>query len=89
MSRLLIVLFQFACQTVGAGTHGLSFDCPAEDSDEGWERRSLPVGCGLCARGGFEVDCEWEDGEPTKVAVRSLKGLKPDIRFRGRKVSYR
>ena len=44
---------------------------------------------GLCARGAFEVDCEWADGKPTKVSVRSLKGLKSDIRFKGRKLEVR
>ena len=29
-----------------AGTHGLRFDRPAADSIEGWERESLPIGCG-------------------------------------------
>ena len=41
---------------------------------------------GLCARGAFEVDCAWTDGEPTNVVVRSLKGLVPDVRFRGRPI---
>ena len=42
---------------------------------------------GLCARGAFEVDCVWKDGVPVEVAVRSKKGLKPDVRFCGRTVS--
>lgn len=33
--------------------------------------------------GAFEVDCDWADGRPTRVVVRSLKGLKPDVRFAG------
>ena len=43
---------------------------------------------GLCARGAFEVDCEWADGKPVKVAVRSLKGLKPDVRFAGKPCAF-
>jgi alpha-L-fucosidase 2 len=43
---------------------------------------------GLCARGAFEVDCSWEDGFPKRVAVRSLRGLKPDVRFRGEPVPF-
>jgi alpha-L-fucosidase len=39
---------------------------------------------GLCARGAFEVDCSWKDGRPVSVTVRSLKGLRPDVRFAGR-----
>ena len=43
---------------------------------------------GLCARGAFEVDCEWRDGAPTRVAVRSYAGRRPDVRFRGRPVEF-
>lgn len=39
---------------------------------------------GLCARGAFEVDCEWTNGVPVRVVVRSKKGLKPDVRFAGK-----
>jgi|GEM_PF-2088819 len=42
---------------------------------------------GLCARGGFEVDCEWKDGEPTAVRVVSKRGLVPDVRFHGKPVT--
>ena len=44
--------------------------------------------CGLCARGAFEVDCAWEDGVPKRVAVRSLKGRTPVVRFRGEAVPF-
>lgn len=30
--------------------------------------------CGLRARGGFQVDMNWEDGEPTEVAIVSMQG---------------
>lgn len=43
---------------------------------------------GLCARGAFEVDCAWEDGVPKRVAVRSLKGRTPVVRFRGEAVPF-
>ena len=42
---------------------------------------------GLCARGGFEVDCEWRDGKPVKVLLRPKKGVKADkidVRFNGK-----
>ena len=39
---------------------------------------------GLCARGAFEVDCDWKDGRPVRVSVRSPKGRTPDVRFRGK-----
>ena len=40
---------------------------------------------GLCARGGWEVDCEWRDGKPVKVDLRPgpNAGPKPSVRFRG------
>ncbi len=30
---------------------------------------------GLCARGGYEVSCEWRNGKPIKVSVSSKRGL--------------
>ncbi len=40
---------------------------------------------GLCARGGWEVDCEWRDGKPVKVDLRPgpNAGPKPSVRFGG------
>ena len=43
---------------------------------------------GLCARGAFAVDCDWMDGRPVRVAVRSTTGAKPDVRFAGRPCAY-
>ena len=42
---------------------------------------------GLCARGGWEVDCEWRDGKPVKVALRPGPGAgpKPLVRFMGKR----
>lgn len=42
---------------------------------------------GLCARGGYIVDCEWKDGKPTSIKIRSTKGTTPDVRFNGQKVT--
>jgi alpha-L-fucosidase 2 len=53
---------------------------------EAWKKKGSFRG--LCARGAFEVDCEWEDGSPKRVAVRSLKGLAPEVRFRGKSVPF-
>ena len=39
---------------------------------------------GLCARGGYTVDCEWKDGIPVCAKVRVPAGTKtPRVRFRG------
>lgn len=40
---------------------------------------------GLCARGGWMVDCEWRDGKPVKVNLRPgpNAGPKPSVRFGG------
>ena len=35
---------------------------------------------GLCARGAFEVDCEWRDGLVTRESVRSLDGGTPVVK---------
>ena len=43
---------------------------------------------GLCARGGYEVDCAWAGGVPTTVTVRSKTGSRPDVRFRGKPVPW-
>ena len=42
---------------------------------------------GLCARGGWTVDCEWRDGKPVKVALKPgvhAAANKPLVRFGGR-----
>ncbi len=41
---------------------------------------------GLCARGGWEVDCEWRDGKPEKVNLRPgpHAGPIPLVRFGGK-----
>ena len=44
---------------------------------------------GLCARGAYEVDCEWKDGKPVKVSIRAKKGGKPEVRFDGKPFSCR
>jgi hypothetical protein len=41
---------------------------------------------GLRARGGFEMDLEWKDGEPTAVTIRSSLGGTSRIRRRDRVV---
>ena len=43
---------------------------------------------GLCARGGWMVDCEWKDGQPVKVELRPgpNAGPRPVVRFKGRAI---
>lgn len=45
---------------------------------------------GLCARGGWEVDCEWRDGKPVKVELRPgpCAGPKPLVRFKGEPLAF-
>jgi len=39
---------------------------------------------GLCARGGFEVDIVWEDGELASVAIHSKNGLPCTVNYEGK-----
>ena len=38
---------------------------------------------GLCARGGFEVDMQWQDGKVTTATIRSRTGGKTTIKYNG------
>jgi alpha-L-fucosidase 2 len=46
--------------------------------------KAWPTGkaAGLCARGGFEVDCAWRDGRLTEATVHSKRGGSCRIRYR-------
>ena len=45
---------------------------------------------GLCARGGYVVDCDWRDGVPVVVKIRNRPGVSraPDVRFGGKPVQW-
>ena len=45
---------------------------------------------GLCARGGWEVDCEWRKGVPVNVALRRAAGNAPVplVRFGGKPAQF-
>jgi len=48
---------------------------------------------GLCARGGWVVDCEWKDGTPVNVVLRPANALvdrcaRPEVRFGGRPFGF-
>jgi alpha-L-fucosidase 2 len=38
---------------------------------------------GLCARGGFKVDCEWKDGRITSATLRGQAGAPVEVRIAG------
>jgi alpha-L-fucosidase 2 len=42
---------------------------------------------GIKGRGAFEIDIEWEEGALVKVKIKSLKGNKLNVRYRGKVVS--
>ena len=44
-----------------------------------WQTGSIR---GLCARGGFEVDCSWQDGRLTQATIRSKHGGSCSVRYR-------
>ena len=44
---------------------------------------------GVCARGGFEIDAEWEDGEILKLKVSSKAGQKCKIRYNDKMVDFK
>lgn len=50
-----------------------------------WTRGSVR---GLRARGGYEVDFQWENGALTHLAVRSVKGGCPVIRYRDARAAF-
>ncbi len=41
---------------------------------------------GICARGGFVVDMDWQNGQPKTIRVRSLAGKPLRLRFRGKEI---
>ncbi|HUT23877.1 MAG TPA: glycoside hydrolase family 95 protein [Sumerlaeia bacterium] len=44
---------------------------------------------GLCARGGFEVDFAWKDGELRAATVRSKLGRTCQLRYGGKRVEFK
>ena len=54
-----------------------------------WARRGSFRG--LCARGGWEIDCAWRDGVPVKVALRAKSpDARPmEVRFNGSRIDGR
>ncbi len=51
---------------------------------------ALPEGkiAGACARGGFELSCEWEDGELQSVEVLSNAGKECHLRYKDRRIDF-
>ena len=54
---------------------------PALPNDENWKNGSFE---GLAARGGFSVDCRWENGRVTEYAVRGKPGAVVTVSVNGR-----
>jgi alpha-L-fucosidase 2 len=57
---------------------------PALPSD--WQSGSIK---GLCAREGFVVDMEWQNGKLSKAKVYSNNGKSCKIRYKGKKVEFK
>jgi len=50
-----------------------------------WDKGSVS---GLCARGGFECDLAWEDGELTKATIVSKNGNSCVVSYKGKQQSF-
>jgi alpha-L-fucosidase 2 len=52
--------------------------------------KAWPTGsvCGLCARGGFEVDCTWRDGRLTQATIRSKHGGSCRVCYRDKMITF-
>lgn len=52
---------------------------------------ALPQGkvSGICARGGFQLDLNWKEGELQSVRILSLAGRDCSIRYRGKTISFK
>ena len=53
---------------------------------EAWSTGSYK---GLCARGGFEVDAEWDKGNLVKLKIRSKVGNSCQLRYNGKEVAFK
>ncbi|HUA39036.1 MAG TPA: glycoside hydrolase family 95 protein [Candidatus Sulfopaludibacter sp.] len=53
---------------------------------DSWKNGSVT---GLCARGGFEVGMMWQDGKLISAKIRSLKGERASVSYRGRTIALK
>ena len=50
-----------------------------------WEEGKIS---GICARGGFEVEINWNDGELTEAVITSTNGGRCNLRYAGSTLSF-
>ena len=53
-------------------------DSDGDGMPDAWEEGSIT---GLCAKGGFEVDIVWKEGQPQEITIHSKSGERCNLRY--------